>query len=252
MIHLKAVVRYRGTGFAGWQVQPGQRTVQGVIEDALSTIAQSPVRIVGAGRTDAGVHALDQVFSCDWPGEADCVRLRRSLSQMLAPDVRVESVELAPESFHAIESAVGKTYSYVFYDGALADPFATDLAWALPWEIDRGAVSSLAKQLEGEHDFQGYCGAGSSVKTTVRTIHEIRLDDGPVVGPIGDPRYWRLTFEGNGFLYKMIRNLVGTLIDVARGQIPESSLTERLAAPMPFRGFTAPGHGLYLMRVHYR
>lgn len=251
MATLKAAVRYRGTHFAGWQVQPGQRTIQGAIEGVLSTIAQVPIRIVGAGRTDAGVHALGQVFSFEWPVSPDCEKLHRSLLKMLAPDIRIESIGIAPDGFHAIECAKGKTYAYALYDNAHVDPFTADCAWAIAYSIDRERLLALAKRLEGEHDFQGYCGAGSTVKTTVRTIHQIELHDGPVIGPPGDPLYWHLTFAGNGFLYKMIRNIVGTLVDVARGHLGENVLAERLHAPMPYKGFTAPGHGLFLSHVHY-
>ena len=248
---IKAVVRYDGTDFSGWQVQPGQRTVQGAIEGALETMAGQPVRIAGAGRTDAGVHALGQVFSCRWPGPKPLEELRRSLSQMLGPEIRIESLEAAPDDFHAQRSATGKRYAYAISQSSEADPFTDRYAWTVPWDIDRDAVTEIAQRVSGQHDFAGFCSSGSSVETTVRTIHSVVLLDGPAVGPMDAAGTWRIEFHGNGFLYKMVRNLVGTIIDIARGQTPGSRLDELLHAPAPYHGFTAPAKGLFLAGVEY-
>ena len=248
---LKAIVRYDGTDFAGWQVQPEERTVQGVIEAALEQIAGGPTRIAGAGRTDSGVHALGQVFSFAWDGAEPPEKLRRSLSQMLGPEIRIVSVEPVSEKFHAQRSASSKRYGYVIRRAAEPDPFSARYAWTVPWEIDRDCVAGLAARFVGEHDFAGFCSSGSSVETTVRTIHSIELKPGGLVGPVDDADAWRIEFHGNGFLYKMIRNLVGTVIDIARGQTPESRLDELLQAPAPYLGYTAPAHGLFLMKVIY-
>jgi tRNA pseudouridine38-40 synthase len=249
--NLKAIVRYDGTNFDGWQVQPGRRTVQGVIEEALSRMASQPVRIHGAGRTDAGVHALGQVFSCRWPGEADPERLRRALSGMLGPEVRVERVEVVGPDFHARKSAVGKRYAYAFSLGREADPFSARYAWCVPWAVDLERLAELARRVEGEHDFAGFCGSGSAVKTTVRRVHSARLERGGFAGPRDAEGLWRLEFHGNGFLYKMVRNVTGTLMDIARGRVPESRLEEILGSPGPYHGHTAPGHGLALVEVEY-
>ena len=248
---IRAVVRYDGTGFAGWQVQPGQRTVQGVIEETLATIAGESVRIAGAGRTDSGVHALGQVFSCRWPGTEPLDKLRRSMSQMLGPEVRVESIESVPEDFHASYSAKSKRYVYVICQANEPDPFSERYSWTVPWEIDAQKVHALAQRVIGEHDFAGFCSSGSSAETTVRTIYSVETQPGPVVGPMDAEDVWRIEFHGDGFLYKMVRNIVGTLIDIARGQTPEAELQERLNAPAPYHGFTAPAKGLFLMDVEY-
>jgi len=248
---LKAVVRYHGTDFSGWQAQPDQRTVQGVIEEALERIAGQPVRIAGAGRTDAGVHALGQVFSCRWPGPKQPEELRRSLSQLLGPEIRIDSIDVVPDDFHAQRSAASKRYAYVICQSAEADPFMDKYAWTIPWEIDRDTVLKLADRIVGEHDFAGFCSSGSSVETTVRTIHSADIHDGAVVGPTDAENVWQIEFHGNGFLYKMVRNLVGTIIDIARGQTPESRLDKLLHAPAPYHGFTAPAKGLFLAEVEY-
>jgi tRNA pseudouridine38-40 synthase len=250
-MNLKAVVRYDGTDFAGWQVQPGLRTVQGDLEEALSRIAGRPIRIAGAGRTDAGVHALGQVFSWRMPCPVDCPRLRRSLSRMTGPDIRVEEVEEVAPEFHARKSARGKLYAYTLALAREPDPLSARYAWTVPSDLDLEALARLARGVVGEHDFAGFQGGGASVKTTVRTIHSLELKRGGVIGPVDGDALWRLEFEGSGFLYKMVRNITGTLVDVARGTLPESVLEERLHAPGPFHGHTAPACGLAMVRVEY-
>lgn len=250
-VTIKARCRYDGTDFAGWQVQPGQRTVQDELEQALSRIVGQQVRIAGSGRTDAGVHALGQYFSAKLPDEAPVEDLARALSKMLGPEIRVETVERVSDDFHASYSSIGKRYRYAFYSGPLPDPFGARYAWCLPWELDRGLLRASLDALTGEHDFAGFCSSGSSAKTTVRTIYSIQEREGPVVGPADAPAYWHLEFHGSGFLYKMVRNLTGTVIDIARGQTRPERLRELLEAPAPYHGFTAPAHGLFLAAVDY-
>lgn len=249
--NLKAVVRYDGGGFAGWQVQPGQRTVQGVIEHALGKIAGASIRIHASGRTDAGVHALAQVFSCTWPSDSPPERLRRSLSQMLSPEIRVDSIEEVAQEFHASYSAVSKTYVYAFTISREPDPFISRYAWALPWRIDRDRFAQMAQRLVGTHDFAGYCSSGSSAQTTERTILSAKVSDGAVISTPDSDNAWHIEFHGDGFLYKMVRNMVGTLADVARGNLPEERLLELLNGSAPYHGFTAPPQGLFLAKVFY-
>ncbi len=249
---IKAIVRYDGTDFAGWQIQPGQATVQGNIEEALSTIAQRPVRIMGAGRTDAGVHALGQVFTCQWPAELDADKLRRSLSKMLGPTIRIESIELVSDDFHALRSAKSKRYAYTIDTSSEPDPLSARYAWTVSPNIDLGLLARLCRRVEGEHDFAGFRCEGTEVKTTVRTIHAVTFERGAVIGPIDSTTTSRLTFHGNGFLYKMVRNLTGTLVGIATGRLEEDMLYERLHAPGPYNGYTAPAQGLCLVEVEYR
>jgi tRNA pseudouridine38-40 synthase len=248
---LKATVRYDGAGFAGWQVQPDRRTVQGEIERALARIASQPVRIHGAARTDAGVHALGQVFSCRWPKELDPERLRRSLSQMLGLEIRVEHIEEVPPEFHARFSAVSKCYAYTLAFAGEPDPFWARYAWCVPWPMDITRLAELGKRLAGTHDFAGFQCTGSSAETTVRTLYSVEVQPGGIVGPCDARDLCRIEFHGDGFLYKMVRNIVGTMVDIARGKVSEERLDERLASRGPFRGHTAPAHGLTLFEVRY-
>ncbi len=248
---IKATVRYDGTPFSGWQVQPNQRTVQGAIEDALGTIAGHRVRIHGAGRTDAGVHALAQVFHCEWDGAKTLDDLRRSLSRMLAPHIRIEAIEIAPENFHARYSAMSKRYGYAFISESEPDPFSRAYAWRPPSAVEPERVAELAQALVGRHDFAGYCSSGTEVQDTVRTLFSISLHPGCIVGPANNDRHWHLEFHGTGFLYKMVRNITGTIVDVARGATPEARIAELLASKGPYLGNTAPAHGLFLMGIEY-
>ncbi|MBN2310902.1 MAG: tRNA pseudouridine(38-40) synthase TruA [Candidatus Hydrogenedentes bacterium] len=248
---LKAVIRYDGAPFSGWQIQPGRRTVQGDIEAALSRIASAPIRIHGAGRTDAGVHALGQVCSFTWPGDHALERLRRSLSKMLSPDVQITRLDEAPAGFDARRSARAKRYAYAFALSREPDPLSARYAWCVPWPVDLDRLAALATRFVGRRDFAGFQSSGASVETTVRTLHAVAVEPGGVIAPLDAAALWRLTFHGDGFLYKMVRNLTGTLIDVARGRLPETRIDELLASPGPFHGHTAPAHGLTLLEVIY-
>jgi len=249
--NLKVTVRYDGTGFAGWQVQPDTRTVQGELERVLSQIAGNPIRIYGSGRTDAGVHALGQVFSCRWPGELDAARIRRSISGMLSPEIRAERVEEAPSDFHARSSAVAKRYAYSIAFAREPDPFWARYAWCLPHKIDLDHLAALCLAVTGEHDFAGFQCSRSSAQTTVRTLYSVEIRQGGIIGPRDAEDLWHIVFHGNGFLYKMVRNITGTLVEIARGALPEERLQELLLSPGPFHGHTAPAHGLALLEVIY-
>ncbi len=247
---LKGTVRYDGTGFAGWQRQEDQRTVQGELEAALSRIAGRPTPIQGAGRTDAGVHAFGQVFSCRWPAPPPD-RLRHALSQMLSPEIRVTELITAAESFNARFDAVGKSYAYTIDVSKEADPFSAHYAWHVPYKLDLNFLASLLPQLEGEHDFAGFESTGSQMKTTVRCLHRVTLQRGGLIAPADANELWHLRFHGNGFLYHMVRNLAGTLIEIARGRFEPTFLAESLTSGGPFKGHCAPAHGLVLEKVFY-
>lgn len=249
--HLKAVVSYDGTGFCGWQRQRAQRTVQGEIEAALSRIADQPLSIQGAGRTDAGVHAFGQVCSFTWPGEPPA-RLAHALSKMLAPEIRIESMERVPQDFNARFSATSKRYRYAIEQARTPQPLSARHAWQVPHPLDLALLTSLLPQLEGSHDFAGFQSAGAQErKTTVRTLHSVRLLPEGLCSPAGYDRIFGIEFHGDGFLYKMVRNLTGTLVEIARGRFKPDFLQICLKSPGPFAGHCAPPHGLALMQVHY-
>lgn len=248
---IRATIRYLGSPFAGWQVQPGQRTVQGEVERAVLQIAGKRVRIHGAGRTDAGVHALAQVCSFAWDTNGDLPTLRRSLTKMLAPDIQVTALETAPREFHARKSAIGKKYWYTVSAARETDPLSAPFAWVLPHSVDLEYLRALCARFVGTRDFAGFQGSGAEKESTVRTLHSVELVPGGIVSPVDARDLYTIRFHGNGFLYKMVRNITGTLIDIARGNVSESRIDELFASHGPYHGYTAPAHGLTLIEVLY-
>ncbi|MCK5861029.1 MAG: tRNA pseudouridine(38-40) synthase TruA [Candidatus Hydrogenedentes bacterium] len=247
---LKCVVRYDGTNFSGWQRQPGERTVQGELERAFSRLANADITIQGSGRTDAGVHALAQVFSCRWPGVVP-IRLAHATSRMLSPEIHVLSVEEVDSEFNARFGAYWKRYVYTFDFNRFPDPLSARYAWHVPYRIDLGVLESSLQLFLGTHDFSGFQSAGSQMKNTVRTIYVAQLSEGGLCRTIDSSGLYRIEFTGNGFLYKMVRNMCGTLIEVARGRFMPSFIEDALALGGPFRGYCAPPQGLALTEVHY-
>jgi tRNA pseudouridine38-40 synthase len=249
----RLTLAYDGAGFAGWQSQaPGQRTVQGTLEEALARLGGGePVGVFGAGRTDTGVHALGQVASFDLPRAMGGPELQRALNGMLPADVRVLAAAVAPDGFHARKSARSKLYRYVLDTGPVRLPQRRASAGHVAWRLDEEAVSAAAALYVGRHDFAALASTGSSVKTTVRTVtrSEARFADTE-----GLPGQRTLVFEveADGFLRKMVRSMVGGLVACGRGAVGPDTLRQVLRAgdrsawPAP-----AEGCGLTLVRVDY-
>jgi len=247
---LKCVARYDGTNFAGWQRQTGMRTVQGVLEETLSRIARREIAIQGAGRTDAGVHALGQVFSCRWPDEPP-QRLGYAVSKMTGPEIRIESVLRAPPTFNARFDALGKRYVYTFDFNRRPDPFSARYAWHVPYALDLELFEKSLRAIRGIHDFAGFQSAGNQMKHTVRAIHAARLYEGGLYHAPDANGLFRVELVGDGFLYKMVRNICGTLVEIARGRFAADTMQAMLRLGGPFRGHCAPAHGLALAEVYY-
>ena len=237
---------YDGSAYAGWQVQPGAATVQGVVEGALAAIHGGRlVRIRGAGRTDSGAHARGQVADALVTTRCDDLRLLRALSGMLPDDVRPRRVLTMPASFHARHDARSKTYRYLIDRSQTGDPWRRRYALAWPHAVDGGAVDAALALLVGTHDWSGFTGAACTVSERRRTMTEARR---VAVRPALDA----FVFTADGFLTHMVRCLVGTLLEVARGRIAPERIAEVLATGDRGRaGPTAPAHGLSLWRVVY-
>jgi tRNA pseudouridine38-40 synthase len=243
----KLLVAYDGTDFAGWQWQQGTRTVQGAVEEAWLHVTQESLRVVASGRTDAGVHALGQVVGV----RSETLRtphvLQRALNAELPRDVSVLGCEVVADGFHAIRHAVRKRYRYVVDDGAVPDVFARRYAWYTRKPLDVDAMHRASRVLLGRHDFISYQTLGSPRVSTVRTVFEIaiaRVADQP-------QKIW-FEIEADGFLYNMVRVIVGTLVQVGRGVRPEGWPAEVLEAKdRRAAGMTAPAQGLFLLRVEY-
>ncbi len=246
MRFLKLTIAYDGTDFAGWQVQPNARTIQQTLEDALQTITGEQMRVTASGRTDAGVHALGQVVSLATESSLSAHVLCRALNANTPHDLVVLNVAEAQDGFHAIRDAVRKRYRYVIHNTPLPDVFLRAYAWHIPQPLDLGAMREAAELLIGTRDFASFQAAGSDRATTVRTVSQL-----PITGDKSTSRI-EIEVEADGFLYMMVRNIVGTLVEVGRGNHPADWVREVLAAGnRRLAGATAPPHGLFLVSVDY-
>jgi len=242
---LKVTLEYDGTEFAGWQVQPGERTVQGVLEAAFSDLEGGPVAVTGAGRTDAGVHALGQVASVESGLALPAGAVAAALNARLPDDLLVRSVEEAPPGFHARYSAVSRRYLYLI--GLSPSPLWRRHRWLVTYDLDRDRMGEAARHLEGERDFSSFAIAGSEPNH-----HRCRVS---LVSLEWEPRYGGMIafrMEANRFLRGMVRSIVGTLVEVGRGRTAPADIPGVLAAlDRSAAGPTAPPWGLYLERITY-
>jgi tRNA pseudouridine38-40 synthase len=244
---LKLTLQYDGTNYVGWQRQPTGSSIQALVEDALVPIEGHAVTVHGAGRTDAGVHALGQVASVRLVATLDPATLGRALNAVLPDDVRIICVDEMPPTFHARFDARAKTYEYRILNAAFADAFAFRYAWHVPMPLDLERMRVAAAALLGRHDFAAFQGSGSLVQSTERTIETIEWEGG---GSFDRPLAFRVT--GDGFLRHMVRNIVGTLVDVGAGRLAPKRLSEILESrSRQEAGPTAPARGLFLVRVSY-
>jgi len=243
---LKMIVAYDGKGFAGWQSQSHRNTIQDHIERAVERIGGKPVRVHGAGRTDAGVHALAQCAHVDLADDHfPAARWTQALNALLPPAIRVLRCRYVSKDFHARLSAKGKLYRYRIWSGPVLPPFEYGRAWHVASPLDLEVLKAAAKHFVGTHDFASFAAnRGKREKNTIRTIYSVRVRrNGPCV---------TLDFDGGGFLYKMIRLIVGSLVKCALGKLRVVDLTDRLAsaqARMP--RLAAPAEGLFLVHVRY-
>jgi tRNA pseudouridine38-40 synthase len=244
---LKMIVAYDGKGFSGWQSQSHRNTIQDHIERAFERIGGKPFRVHGAGRTDAGVHALAQCAHVDLTDERfSAARWAEALNALLPPAIRVLRCRYVSKDFHARLSAKGKLYRYRIWTGPVLPPFEYGRAWHVASPLDLDVMKAAAQHFVGTHDFAGFAAnRGEREKSTIRTIYSVRVRrTGPCL---------TLDFDGDGFLYKMIRLIVGALVRCALGKLHVEDLTDRMAsaqAGMP--RLAAPAEGLFLVHVRYQ
>lgn len=242
---IKLTVAYDGTDFVGWQRQERGRSIQGLIEAALSEIDGAPVTLHGAGRTDAGVHALAQVASARIAASIGDAQLVRALNAHLPDAIRVTAASTEPDDFHARFDAIAKAYEYRIWNGRTLPPFIRLYAWHIPEPLDVEAMREGARAIVGEHDFAAFRGAGGVNHTTVRTIAS--------AGWSVDGAALTFAVAGSGFLRYMVRSLAGTLVEIGRGARPASDMAGLLRSrDRTAVGRTAPPRGLFLVRVDYR
>jgi tRNA pseudouridine38-40 synthase len=244
MRNIKLTIEYDGTGYNGWQVQPNARTVQGVIEGILAQITGERVRLVASSRTDSGVHALGQVANFKTSSSLDTRSFLRALNGLLPEDIRVKDVEEVDEAFHARFSAKQKVYEYRILNGEVHSSLCRHFSWFIPGKLDLARMREAAMKLVGRHDFSSFCSAGSMHKTTAREIYGIQ---------VGRRRgFVVIRIEANAFLKQMVRNIVGTLVEVGRRKLTPSEFGAILEARDRRKaGIAAPAKGLFLVKIHY-
>ncbi|MGH2691228.1 MAG: tRNA pseudouridine(38-40) synthase TruA [Actinomycetota bacterium] len=240
MAVIKLVLGYDGTGFRGFARQPGARTVQGVLEDALQRVLGEVPKLSVAGRTDAGVHAGGQVVS--FVAEHDPAGIQRSVNRMLAPEVVVREAKRAPVGFDARHSATSREYGYRIRTGPWPDPFSARFEWHRPSDLALLPMRRAARQLEGEHDFASFC--KSSKGSTVRHLRRLSIrKDGEIT---------EVRALADSFLHQMVRSLVGTLVAVGEGRMAPEDMSGVISArSRSAAGPVAPPDGLTLLRVTY-
>lgn len=242
----KMIVAYDGSRYYGWEHQPNtDLTIQGKLENVLSLMTDSMVQVLGAGRTDAGVHAKGMVCHAHMDTSLPCEEILAYMNRYLPDDICVREVRIASERFHSRYNAVGKTYCYTCYVGDLKPLFNRKYVYTPPQKPDVEKMKEAAKYLVGEHDFASFCSNPKMKKSTVRIVDKIEIEQ--------SGSYLNLTFHGTGFLQHMVRIMTGTLLEVGFGKRTPESMVELLEArDRKKAGYTAPAQGLCLIQVDYK
>lgn len=247
MRRLRFQVAYDGTDFYGWQVQPGLPTIQGSLEEVISAIEGGPVSVEGSGRTDAGVHAFAQIAAVTLKNPIPPDNFRRAVNRLLPPTVRVSHVQEAAPDFHPRFRAKRKTYEFRIYREEVCPPFERRFVYHHPYPLDERSMIDAARLMEGEHDFAAFAASDekdSLGHSKVRIIFQSEL------ARSGDKLVYTVT--GSGFLKHMVRNIVGVLIEVGKGNASLDSVMQRFQRPDLFKpGPTVPSSGLFLISVEY-
>jgi len=247
MRRLRFHVTYDGTDFHGWQVQPGLSTIQGILEDVIGKIEGKPVHVIASGRTDAGVHALAQVAAVSINNPIPPDNFRRATNRLLPRSIRISDVAETANNFHPRFDAVRKTYEYRIFRQEVCPPFEWRFVYHHPFPLDESAMIEAAPLFEGEHDFTAFAAADNTDPlrgSKVRTIFQSRMvrKQGALVYSV----------TGSGFLKHMVRNMVGVLLEVGKGNVSRSDLLRRLAPACCIKpGPTVPASGLFLISVEY-
>jgi tRNA pseudouridine38-40 synthase len=246
-MRIKLTIAYDGTRYSGWQVQRNALSIQTLVQKALETVLRHPIKLTGAGRTDAGVHALGQTAHFDTDQKIDLEKLCYSANALLPLDIRIMAAIFAPCDFHARYSAIGKIYHYYLSLEKVSDPTTRLYRTFVRGAFDREALQTAALRFLGTHDFAAFANEqkkGIAARDSIRTLQRLDIVDEP--GGI------RLEFEGTGFLYKMVRNITGTLLQVASGKRRAEEITALIESKDRRRsGPPAPPQGLFLIQVKY-
>lgn len=249
--NIKLTIEYDGTFFKGWQIQDKKsRTIQGEIQKVLSKLCGENIRLIASGRTDSGVHALEQIVNFKTSSKRPLAQLQKALNAILPHDITIRQVVEADDAFHARYSVKSKTYRYTILNRETRSSLDRNLYLLYPWKLDLQSMRQEARSLVGRHDFKSFQASDPArkslpfEKSSVRSLKRIEIKKR------GD--YIRIDIEANGFLYKMARNIIGSLLEVGRGHLPKESLKRILARKERIKTLkTAPPQGLCLINVRY-
>lgn len=247
IVRYKATIAYDGTDFSGFQIQPNGRTVQGELEKALTQINKGKfTRIHPSGRTDAGVHAAEMVLHFDYTNTIPKEGLFKAMNVLTPDDLSILHLERVANDFHARYHAVGKTYSYRVNNNSVRNPFTRSFVLHHPYQLNQKRAAEALKVIIGTHDFTSFCSTKTDKKDKVRTVYDATVNVNEATNE------WTFTFYGNGFLYNMIRIIVGTVLEIADGRREVKEMKEILEAKdRNAAGLTIGAHGLRLEKVHY-
>ena len=246
MRNIKIILEYDGTRYHGWQRQGDTITIQKVLEESISKITQENIRVIGSGRTDAGVHAISQVANFRTNSNIGVRNLFNGINSVLPWDIVVKELAEVDAAFHARYDTKSKVYLYQIFNGPVRSALYRNCAWFKREPLDMGRMKEAALLLKGTFDFSSFCAANCGIKDHVRTILDIDME-------INHQDMIKIFIEANGFLKYMVRNIVGTLVDVGKGKISPAELMGIVEAKDRRRaGITAPAHGLFLKEVRYK
>jgi tRNA pseudouridine38-40 synthase len=257
--NIKLTLQYDGTNFSGFELQRGKRTIRGEIEKALSKLFKTKIKIISASRTDAGVHALSQVVNFRLKHPIETSRLVAALNSCLPEEIRAVGAEEKEQDkdkdqgFNSRYSAKNKEYEYLIFNGGNLLPFYRKFVWHVKPKLDLASMRKAAKILEGKHDFSSFCASGSDDKNFVRNLYKISIRKRKIkIWDNSEISVVSFKLKGNGFLYKMVRNMVGTLVEVGLGKINLTDVRRILRGrDRRLAGRTAPAHGLCLVKINF-
>ena len=255
MKKINLLLEYDGTAYQGWQIQKEGITIQGILEEKILKITGERSRVIGAGRTDAGVHALGQVAAFRTISRLEPEAIKRALNALLPYDIKVIETSEVNDSFHPIYDAVKKSYFYIIANQRISSAFLYRYSWQIQQQLELKSMKYAAQTLIGRHDFSSFMGTGSSIKDPEREIFSLSIDkldniDFMTVSMRGE--FIKIRIEANGFLRHMVRNIVGTLVEIGRGRISPDKINEILKSrDRKLAGPTSPANGLFLERIVY-
>jgi tRNA pseudouridine38-40 synthase len=255
MKKIRLLIEYDGTAYHGWQVQKDEITIQGIMEDGILKVTGEQSGVLGASRTDAGVHALAQVATFRTESRLDAETIKRALNAVLPQDIRILDASEVGGAFNPRDDAIKKSYFYIIANQRTSSAFLFGYSWIVPQALDLIAMERASQALIGGHDFSSFMGAGSDIKDPVREIYSVnieRLEKIAFMTAGIKGKFIKINIEANGFLRHMVRNIVGTLIEMGRGRISSDKMAEILESRDRKRaGQTAPPNGLFLKKIYY-